>query len=127
MCGLIRASRGAIAATNASSGSRTSARYRSLSPQLREKAEELAGHVGHARSDRPMQPAVDVDALAGDVARLGRAQARGEKRQIGGVAEIAERNIALELGLALGCRVQALIDLLAVEPAGRQAVDRDPV
>jgi hypothetical protein len=43
------------------------------------------------------------------------------------MAEVAERDVAGELGLVLSRRVQALIDLLAVDSAGRQAVHGDAV
>src|SRR5262249_62361176 len=58
---------------------------------------------------------------------LRRAQERREECDVAGVAEVAERNVPRELGLALRRRVQALVDLLAVHAAGRQAVDRDTV
>src|SRR5262245_13899397 len=113
---LTRASPGASEAISASIGSRTSARYRSLfslnhsrllwrrsSARKAKTSRETAG----MRSDRPVQAAVDVDALAGDVARSGRAQERGQICDVGRVAEVAERDVLRELGLALGCRMQA--------------------
>ena len=68
-----------------------------------------------------------MDALARDVARLGRAQERGQERHVGRVAEIAERDVAGELGLALGGRVQALVDLLAVDSPGRSGIPCRPI
>src|SRR5580765_8948202 len=136
MCRLTPARPGASEAMNASTGSRTSARYRSLFSLNHSRLLCRRSSARKAKSsremraialDRAVQPAVDVDALARDVARLGRAEERGQERHVGRVAEIAERDVAGEFDLALGRRVQALIDLLAVDPPGRQAIDRDPV
>src|SRR5215470_2520921 len=79
------------------------------------------------RSDRAVKAAVDVDAFARDVARPGRAQERGQVSQVGRFAEVTQRDVLRELRAALGCRMQALVDLLAVDAAGRQAIDRDAV
>src|SRR5262245_35960785 len=75
----------------------------------------------------PTQSAVHVDALAADVAGLGRAEERDQVRHVGGVAEVAEWDVAGELLTTLGGRVQALIDLLAVDAPGGQAVHGDAV
>src|SRR5258705_13959474 len=73
-----------------------------------------------ASSDRAVQAPVDVDALARDVAGLRRAEERGEERDVVRVAEVAERDVSRELGLALRRRVQAGVDLLTVPaPRGR--------
>src|SRR5204863_316415 len=83
--------------------------------ELGEKGEDVAGYARHTSSDRAVQPAVDVDALARDVARLGRAEERRQERHVGRVAEIAERDVARELGLALRRWMHALGDLLVLE------------
>src|SRR6266849_2633297 len=75
----------------------------------------------------PAQAAVDVDALAADVAGLGRAQEGDQVRHVAGIAEVAERDVAGELLLVFSRGVQSLIDLLAVDAPGRQAVHGDAV
>src|SRR5262249_61178444 len=71
--------------------------------------------------------AAEVDAIARDVARFWRTEERNEIGHVGGVAEIAERNLASELLSALGRGMQALVDLLAVDPARSEAVHGDAV
>src|SRR5262245_44716858 len=78
-------------------------------------------------SDPAAKAAVHVDALAGDVARLRRAEEGHQIRHVGGIAEVPERDLAGELLLALAGRMQALVDLLAVDPAGREGVHGDAV
>jgi hypothetical protein len=58
---------------------------------------------------------------------LGRAQERDEVRHVAGIAEVAERDLLRELRLALRSRVQALVDLLAVDATGGEAVHGDAV
>src|SRR6266542_5036123 len=79
------------------------------------------------RSVGAAQTSVDVDPLARDVARLRRAEERHQVRHVAGVAEVSQRDLAGELLLALRRGVQALVDLLAVDPPGREAVHGDPV
>src|SRR5262245_25405686 len=98
-----------------------------VTPELAEKREDVAGDGRHTSSDRAMQTAVDVDALARDVTGPGRAQERRQERDVGRVAEVAERDALRELVPALLRWMQPLVDLLAVHAPGRQAVDRDPV
>src|SRR5439155_7999423 len=74
-----------------------------------------------------VSPAVHVGPLAGNVARVARAEKRSQVGHVAGIAEVAEWNLAGELLLALACGVQALVDLLAVDPPGGEAVHGDAV
>ena len=78
-------------------------------------------------SIRAAEAAVDVDALAGDVARFGRTEEGHQVGHVAGVAEVAQRDLAGELLLALGRGVQALIDLFTVDAAGGEGVHGDAV
>jgi hypothetical protein len=71
--------------------------------------------------------AVDVDALAREVARLRRAQTRHQERHVGLVPAGAERDLGGEGPLTLLGRVEALVDRLAVDAAGGEAIHRNAV
>ena len=85
-----------------------------------------AGYAMSAGSSREaMHAAVDVDHLARDVARERRGEERDQIRHVLGLAEEADRDVRVDERSAIfRCRMQPLKDLLAVDPAGRQAVDR---
>src|SRR5262245_383784 len=87
----------------------------------------LAAEIRDGGSVRAAEAAVHVDALAGDVARLRRAEERDEIRHVAGIAEVAERDLARELRLVLGRRMEALVDLLAVDAPRCEAVHGDAV
>src|SRR5262245_18720406 len=74
-----------------------------------------------------VEAAVHVDACAGDVAGLGRAEERYQIRHVAGIAKVPQRDLAGQLSPALGGRMQALIDLFAVNACGGEAVHGDPV
>src|SRR5262245_12908822 len=91
-------------------------------------AEAVAGPVGPPFiSVGAVEAAGHVDACAGDVAGLGRAEERHQIRHVAGIAEVPQRDLAGELLPALGGRMQALIDLFAVDASGGEAVHGDPV
>src|SRR2546425_5723873 len=88
------------------------------------------------RSVGAAETTVHVDPLAGDVARLGRAEERHQVRHVTGVAEVPQWDLAGELLLALFRGMQAPVDLLAVDASGGEAgygdgvtahVARDPL
>src|SRR5689334_15552592 len=71
------------------------------------------------------RPTIDMDHLAGDVAGAGRGEKSDEPRQVLRFADIACRAVRLDpSGLRLRRRQEALVDLLGMNPARRDAVDR---
>src|SRR5687768_16066835 len=92
-----------------------------VAPDTRWPCRSASMSVGAAKT------AVDMDALAADVARLGRAEECHQVRHVRRIAEVAERDLLGELFLILACGMQALVDLLAVDAPGGERVHGDAV
>ena len=92
--------------------------YLALTPRARPNGSER--EAAHA--------AVDVDHLAGDVAGQRRGEERDQARHVLGLAQVADRDVGLDEGLAFdGVGVNLFEDLLALDAPRRQAVDGDAV
>jgi hypothetical protein len=97
-------------------------------------ARDGAAQAPDTRTSSPLGPSVgapvapvDVDALARDVARFRRAQTHNEVRHICWVPAVTEGDLGGEGALALLRRVDALVDRLAVDTAGGEAIHRHSI